>query len=105
LLRFVLSDAGYDVETVQTLSDAVQFAVSSLPNLYLLEVHLPDGIGFDLIEQIKTLTPAAPIIICSADVRDATRQRAKSIGVQAFVAKPVNLDMLLATVAQLLPIR
>ncbi|MBD2258158.1 response regulator [Pseudanabaena sp. FACHB-2040] len=103
LLRFVLSDAGYEVEAVQTLAEGVQVALSSLPDLYLLDVYLPDGTGFDLVKRIRTLTPVAPVIICSADVRETTRQQATAVGVQAFMAKPVNLDVLTETVARLLP--
>lgn len=102
LLRFVLSDLGYEVEAAQTVAAGVQSAQRNPPDLYLLDVSLADGTGFDLLTQVRAFTPTVPVVICSADVRDSTRQWATTLGVQAFLAKPVNLDILAATIERLL---
>ena len=102
LLKFVLDDAGYVVETAQTLADGVRLADRNPPDLYVLDVSLKDGTGFDLLAKIRAASPNTPVIICSADVRETTQERAVAAGAQAFVTKPVNLDDLTETIAQLL---
>ncbi|HEY9734901.1 MAG TPA: response regulator, partial [Trichocoleus sp.] len=80
----------------------LRLAEQNRPDLYVLEVGLIDGSGFDLLKQVRSWTPAAPVVICSADVRETTRQQASAAGVSAFFAKPVNLDALAAEVSRLL---
>ncbi|HEY9761430.1 MAG TPA: response regulator [Trichocoleus sp.] len=102
LLSFVLQDSGYTVEVAQTMAEGVRLAKNKPPDLYLLDVSLQDGTAFDLLGKVRTFSPDTPVIICSADVRDSTQQSAIAAGVQAFLSKPVNLDVLVEKVDQLL---
>lgn len=102
LLSFVLRDAGYIVDVGQTVAEGLDLAQRSPPDLYLFDVALRDGTGFDLLEKVRVFSPKTPVIICSADVRDSTQQSAIAAGVQVFLSKPVNIDMLTDKVAQLL---
>jgi DNA-binding response OmpR family regulator len=70
------------------------------PDLILLDLGLPGGDGFVVIERLKRI-PALqgiPIIVVSArDVR-ANRERALREGVKAFLQKPVDNEELLAAI-------
>ena len=65
LLRRKLEHLGYTVlATLQTVEESVKwFAKNADPDLILMDIQLPDGISFDILEQVK---PAAAIIFTTS---------------------------------------
>lgn len=68
ILQTILEDEGYAVEaflTVKELQEAIQLQI---PDLFLLDVMLPDGDGITVCNQIKDseLTKHVPVLIMSA---------------------------------------
>src|SRR5580700_1977033 len=68
------------------------------PDLIILDLGLPGGGGFIVIERLKTIPSLAviPIIVVSARTGSANRERADKAGVKAFLQKPVDNAELLA---------
>src|ERR1700738_2734150 len=74
------------------------------PDLIILDLGLPAGDGFIVMERLKKIPALAviPIIVISArDVR-ANQERALKAGAQAFLQKPVDDAELLAVIRQAL---
>ena len=74
------------------------------PDLIILDLGLPAGDGFVVMERLKKMESLAliPIIVVSArDVR-ANQERAMKAGAQAFLQKPVDNAELLAVIRQAL---
>jgi len=74
------------------------------PDLIILDLGLPGGDGFVVMERLQRLPALAliPIIVVSArDVR-ANKERALQAGAKAFLQKPVDNAVLLAAVRQAL---
>ncbi len=73
------------------------------PDLVLLDLGLPAGDGFVVIERLKRITSfaALPIIVLTARDRNANKDRALKAGANAFFQKPVQNDVLLATIQRL----
>ena len=74
------------------------------PDLIILDLGLPAGDGFLVMERLKTITHLAviPIIVVSGSDPSANRQRALRAGAKAFLQKPVDNDELLAVIRQCL---
>lgn len=92
ILEYVLSDAGYKLQLFDSLSDFRNRDKTQQPDLFILDVRLPDGSGLDLCREIKTssLTGCIPVIIMSAH---ANGEFAISDGkADHFLAKPFDLD-------------
>ena len=89
----VLTDAGFDVIEASTGTEALNRA-TSLPNLIILDVNLPDMLGFDVCRQLKAnpITSEIPIIHISATYPGEVA-RAESIGSGAarFISHPRNV--------------
>ncbi|GAB4368650.1 MAG: response regulator [Elainellaceae cyanobacterium] len=102
LLRFVLNQDGYEVQTAQTIADGLHLAKSNQFDLYILDVTFPNGTGFDLCRQIRAFDPSTPVVFCSADVREATQHQAIEAGAQAFLMKPLDLSQFAETIARFL---
>jgi len=91
---------------VTEMSFDYQSAVERI-NLYtydcvIVDINLPDGIGFDIIEALKKIKASAGIIIISA--RDAVEDKIKSleIGSDDYLTKPFYLSELNARVKSLM---
>ncbi|RUR85039.1 hypothetical protein PCC6912_11550 [Chlorogloeopsis fritschii PCC 6912] len=102
LLSFILDDAGYETETVQSVTDGLRIAQSGEFNLYLIDLYFWDGTGFELIERIRTFDQLTPIVVCSGDVRDSVQEEVMRVGVQAFLTKPIDPDQVARTIAEIL---
>lgn len=74
------------------------------PDLIILDLGLPAGDGFVVMERLKVITHLAviPIIVVSARDPRANRERALKAGAKAFLQKPVDNDELLAVIRQCL---
>jgi signal transduction histidine kinase/ActR/RegA family two-component response regulator/sensor domain CHASE-containing protein len=78
----------------------------SKPDLILLDVHLPDASGQELLNLIKANPDTAdiPVIMISADALPEQIDAALEAGACCYLTKPVQLPELLRQVDELLPI-
>jgi|ERR1700730_4027651 DNA-binding response OmpR family regulator len=74
------------------------------PDLIILDLGLPAGDGFVVMERLKANTHLSviPIIVVSARDPYPNRERALQAGARAFLQKPVDNDELLAVIRQVL---
>jgi DNA-binding response OmpR family regulator len=95
---------GYDTYFAADALACITEARKSSPDLILLDLGLPAGDGFVVMERLR-LNPALaviPVIVVSArDVR-ANQERALKAGAKAFLQKPVDNVELLAEIRQAL---
>lgn len=109
VLRRILESAGYRViesgtaaETRRLVSDA-----SDPPALVILDVHLPDGNGYELCRAFKSDANLAkiPVLQMSAMfTRDTDRVQGLECGADSYLIQPVDPGVLIATVRALLRI-
>jgi len=74
------------------------------PDLIILDLGLPGGDGFVVMDRLKTnlYLAVVPVIVVTARDPSANRERALRAGAKAFLQKPVNNDELLAVIRQCL---
>ena len=92
ILEYVLCEAGYKLQLFDSINDFKKRDKTQQPDLFLLDVRLPDGSGLDLCREIKSspLTSDIPVVIMSAH---ANGEFAISDGkADHFLAKPFDLD-------------
>jgi two-component system KDP operon response regulator KdpE len=89
LLETSLSAAGYRVYLAASIHQAMVEAQSRQPDLFLLDLGLPDGDGLTLIPRLRAFTKA-PILVLSARGREADRIAALDLGGDDFISKPFS---------------
>jgi two-component system, OmpR family, response regulator len=95
----VLRRAGCLVSNVSTVRDATAAAVAKRPDVILCDVMLPDGNGFQMCREMRTLRPGVPIILISAVYRDEfAKQAAVFGGACEYLVEPVSPEDLVAAV-------
>ena len=73
-------------------------------DLVLCDLHLPDGDGTALLEAMRAAGVQSAWIIVTSDTSDATRRLLESTSASAFLAKPLNQEMLLRAAGEFLMI-
>jgi DNA-binding response OmpR family regulator len=104
IVEFFLSDSDYQVKVSASVADFISSMEEPLPDLYLLDVMLPDGNGLEICRHIKENknTKHIPVIIMSAHSNEAEVTRDSDAN--AFISKPFNLTDLAACIEkQFLP--
>jgi DNA-binding response OmpR family regulator len=69
--------------------------------LILLDLHLPDIYGIDILKHIKTISAVTPVIILTGHGTEEDRRACMQQGAHAFWHKPLVIDKLLAILAQI----
>ena len=101
-----LQQAGFTVLEASTGGDALRATEEHQPPLVLLDVHLPDIIGYEVCKQIKRRWPNVMILMTSATfVETDDRILALDSGADAFLAQPAEPLELVAAINALLRIR
>lgn len=98
----ILESEGYEVTVARDGEEGLLTALERVPDAILLDLMMPDTDGWAFLRQRLgqvTLT-AVPILVMSAG-REDDLKRAKQLGANAYLAKPFDLDVLLALVQQL----
>lgn len=103
LLKFALKDF-YDIDYAHTITQAEQLIEDLQPEGFLVDLDLPDGSGFDLIQRLKEKTSdvGEHILIISAHAGKKEKQRAQELGVKYFIEKPLDMSELTQTVTSLI---
>ena len=101
LLTQEFTEAGYAVSTVANGREAITEVRRQRPDLVVLDVMMPEMNGFDVAAVLRNdpQTQDLPIIILSI-VQD--RERGFRLGVDRYLTKPINTDLLFKEVGALL---
>lgn len=83
---------------------AISVAQKERPDLVVLDLGLPAGDGFTVMERFKAIAPLSvvPIIVVSAMDPQVNRDRALKAGAETFLQKPVDNDELLSAIRKAL---
>ncbi|HXG12058.1 MAG TPA: response regulator [Gemmataceae bacterium] len=87
--RFLVQ-RGYRVWVATTEAAALASLSQVHPEAAVVDLHLPDGSGFHVLEVMRDQGFNIPVILMTADDSYAARQRAQQLGVFAFLTKPVQ---------------
>jgi CheY-like chemotaxis protein len=104
LVRTVLESTGYQVFEAKDGIEAVVTARQVLPDLIILDLHMPKLDGFGVVEELHRdgALPATPIMALTASAMMGDKERAMAVGFTAYITKPIRLAELRAEVERLL---
>ncbi len=101
MLKLILADADYEVETARSMEQALQMAADDTFDLYVLDKRLPDGSGLELVKRLNALTPDVPCVVYTGDAYELHQREALAAGADAYVTKP-DIEKLIETVNRFL---
>lgn len=99
-VRITLTARGYDVVTASDGKAALDAAISSHPDLVVLDLGMPGLTGIEVIEGLRGWTQV-PILVVSGRSESWDKVEALDAGADDYVTKPFSADELLARIRAL----
>lgn len=96
-LATFLKGHGFTVFVAQDATFAIQYVVKEKIDLVILDLGLPSGGGFFVLENIRKnrKIKQMPIIVSTANISADIEKRSRELGADAFILKPYDLEKLL----------
>ena len=105
----LLSEAGFEIEIAENGSEAVEMIKSHAAGYYrvvLMDVQMPIMNGYDAARMIRALDDKAraeiPILAMTANAFTEDKEEALASGMNGHISKPIDINMLLETLDELL---
>ncbi|HEY9909015.1 MAG TPA: PAS domain S-box protein [Thermosynechococcaceae cyanobacterium] len=105
-VAFVLEQAGATVTIATSAAQALDLLSRQKPDLLITDIGMPQMDGYALLQQVRGLEQSTtiPAIALTAYASELDQRRAIATGFQAHLAKPVEPDVLLKVVSELVKV-
>lgn len=96
LVKRILLSEDYALLEAENARDALNVLKSTVPDLILMDINMPDMDGYSLTAQIKS-TPGferIPILALTANVMRGDKEKTLEAGCDGYIQKPIDIDQL-----------
>ncbi|MGR6872055.1 Hpt domain-containing protein [Pseudomonas sp. HK3] len=99
----LLERNGMEVRTAKDGIDALEVLQDHIPDVVLLDIEMPRMDGFEVATQMRhhSVLKNVPIIMITSRTGDKHKERAMSIGVNEYLGKPFQEDILLGAIKEI----
>lgn len=94
-----LNSKGYEVMQAASAEELAE--LSGLPNVYIVDLNLPETNGYDLIRNLRSISNDVGIVVLSARDRSIDITRGYEAGADVYLTKPVDPNILIAALRRL----
>ncbi len=104
LMQAVLEEAGHSVSSYDSSVQALREIPVQRPDCVISDIMMPEMDGFELCREIRRRPDlaAVKIIMCSSKSYDFDRRRAKELGANGYIVKPIQRQTLLDAIKEIL---
>ena len=103
LLRFHFEHRGYRMSLAKNLAEARRALAAARPDAVLLDLHLPDGLGLDLLDELRrdAATRTLPVVVLTGEGDERMLRETGRLGA-TVLTKPFSPSKLTSRVLTLL---
>ena len=91
-LEMFLSEKGYQVDTAETAARGIEALARFQPEVVILDIHLPDRSGFEVLEHVGLETDPPKVIMITAYHDMDTTITSMKMGAYDYIHKPLDAD-------------
>ncbi len=97
VLRNILLPIGFEILEAENGKQCLELTVQKHPDLIFLDLRMPDMDGFDVVRHVRSTEgiDETLVIAISASILEETQKKSLEAGCNAFLAKPLEEEMLL----------
>ena len=96
----LLKTQGFEVVTFALGEDLLAACASRMPDCLLLDLHMPDINGFEVLERLAAQHMPMPVVVITGHDQPGNAERVRALGAVEYLLKPVNEQSLLAAIAK-----
>ncbi|GHS90663.1 DNA-binding response regulator [Synergistales bacterium] len=100
--RRFFEKSGYTVLSAENLAQAREHLATNSPDAIILDIMLPDGLGLDLLKELREKGHDTPVLLLTAWGRPQNIAAGLRAGANDYLTKPFDYDVLLARVEAML---
>jgi len=98
LLEQMLSSHGHEVFTACNGPEALKLFRQHDPQISILDLHMPEMDGLEVLRQIHAIDPKASVMILTAWQTDELERQARQYGAIDFISKQLTYDSIVTVV-------
>ncbi len=103
LIRTILNDFGFECDVASDGKLAIEMLQAKPYDIVLMDLHMPEMDGYEATDFIrKDIKSTIPIIALTADVINLNHTKCKTLGMNDFIAKPIDEKLLFQKIVNLL---
>lgn len=103
MLTLFMEHLGFESITAHDGDEGISAVREHHPNLVVSDIHMPNRNGLLLLQDIKELNPALPVILITGYIHYKADANAVAVQPDAFMEKPFTLEQLREAVDRLKP--
>lgn len=102
LIKIVLLDFGFDFDIAANGKIAIEYLTKNKYDLILMDLQMPEMDGFEATQYIRNqLKSSIPIIALTADVTTMNNIKCEAAGMNDYISKPLDEELLLKKITSL----
>lgn len=102
IAKTVLQEAGFRVDGASNGKEAVDKASNNTYDVILMDIQMPIMDGYEATKKLRKLSNRTPIIAMTANAFSEDRKKAKDVGMDGYIAKPIDVKTLVSTIMNIL---
>jgi DNA-binding response OmpR family regulator len=102
LIALLLEHKGYEVQTTRTTAETLELAGRETFDLFIVNDEYVDGDSMELLEQLRRLHAATPVLLFSLDAAGKYGDAGQDVTVHYFLTKTSDFAALVQTIDKLL---
>ena len=92
LIESILNKKGYTVIQTAHASTGIELAMKEKPELIIVDLHIADINGLEVVRKINLLVPRIPLIALTSHAITNEKEKALEAGCTTCIEKPINPD-------------
>ncbi|MHB8882131.1 MAG: sigma-54-dependent transcriptional regulator [Thermodesulfovibrionales bacterium] len=92
VLKILLEEEGYDVETASDGLEGIDLIKANIFDLVITDIKMPGADGFEVLRQVKAISPDTVIIMVTAFGTTESAIEAMKLGAYDYINKPFKID-------------
>jgi CheY-like chemotaxis protein len=104
LVEYLLEEGGFDILKASSGEDALRLAGETVPDLILMDIHLPGMDGLSVVREMKSdqKTQNVPILALTAHAMRGDRDRFLEAGCDGYISKPIDVKTFVSSIEKYL---
>lgn len=102
IAKTVLEEAGFIIDGASNGKEAVDKASNNTYDVILMDIQMPIMDGYEATKKLRKLGNRTPIIAMTANAFSEDRKKAKDVGMDGYIAKPIDVKTLVSTIMNIL---